>query len=161
LFAADTNGQGGHRFAAVSDDGISWNFFSVPHPSRYTIYTNKFVGIHGRTGGTNPLINGITSDPLSLDIDKTYLIIGGYGGGGTTSGGYAFTETGGYAKFMMDSHFCVYSNSSGSNTTSIANPWGWYRMEGFIDEFIIDKNTGIDSNFTPPTTSLLDTRYSY
>ena len=156
FYLFSSTGAGGQRFAAFSEDAINWNFFNVPHPSKYTIYTNKFVGIHGSPGLTTPLVNGITSDPVSLDIDKTYLIIGGYGGG---ANGTIFTESAAYSSWMQNSHFVSNNNGRTVSTASVSNPWGWYRMEGFIDEFIIDKNTGIDANFAPPTESLPDTRH--
>jgi hypothetical protein len=155
-----------------SEDGINWNHFSVPGSLPYPVYTDKIIGagyhrvtsqgdyFYYDSGSTTSYIT--TFDGI-LNIDTSYLIIGGYGGN-TSRGTY---DEDYYTRISENSvprigqgspnEFLMPTNHL---TGNLNDRWGEFRFEGLIDEFIIDKNTGIDSNFTPPTSSI-SVRHSY
>ncbi|NBP02638.1 MAG: hypothetical protein EBU90_21465 [Proteobacteria bacterium] len=164
-----------------SDDGVNWNYGSLPGANPYpivkdnqilgfSVFTNRSVGGSGRgiivsTAGADIGYNSYVLSLESFDIDRSYLIIGGYGG---NNSGDANREDQDYYTIINET--TVTRSGSSPNeivmptnhlTGNLNNRWGEFRFEGLIDEFIIDKNTGIDSNFTPPTESLAAPRYSY
>jgi len=144
----------------VSEDGVNWDYFTIPAYNAFMINNNGLIG-HVRSG-SNDTANIITPGE-AVDLDTTYLIIGGYGG--STSGDI---ERGDYNTRINETTLTYrgggYPNEFTMPTDhlngNLNNRWGEFRFEGLIDEFIIDKNTGIDSNFTPPTSSI-SVRYSY
>jgi len=146
--------------ALVSADGVNWDYFTIPSYNPIIINNNGLIG-HTRSG-SNDTANIITPNGV-LNIDTSYLIIGGYGG--NTSGDVNRIDY--YTRISENSvprmgygHPNEVLMPTNHLTGNLNGRWGEFRFEGLIDEFIIDKNTGIDSNFTPPTSSI-SVRHSY
>jgi hypothetical protein len=132
-----------HGMVRTSTDGNTWLDFIVPVGIGPILHANnKFVSVTKNSVATYN--TGLTSDPRVYDIDKQYLIIGGQ-----NAGNYLNEQ----ASFAFD--------PASNLNTSLINPWGNVRFNGYIDEFVIDLNTGTLSNFNTPTESLPKTRYIY
>lgn len=151
-----------NTYALVSEDGINWDYFAVPGFNLYVLNNNGLIG--HLSSGYDSTANIITPDGV-LDINTSYLIIGGYGGNTTGDVNRGDWYNSYYTTVRESSTFGGSVNGfyvAENHLTGNKNDrWAELRMQGFIDEFIIDTNTGVDTNFTPPTTSLTDTRYSY
>jgi len=164
-----------------SDDGINWNFSTLLGTNAYPLVKDgKIFGFSVFTNqnwGSYPInislgavaITGYNSYLLTndgvLNIDTSYLIIGGYGG--NTSQDPNAEEQSYYTRISETTPVRLgggYPNEIGMPTNHLTgnlnDRWGEFRFEGLIDEFIIDKNTGIDSDFTPPTSSI-SVKHSY
>jgi hypothetical protein len=137
-----------NNLVVKTSDGINFQYIKIANPvgKNNIIYANnKFVSL-GRMNAINTNV-GNNSDINDYNFNQHYLIIGGKN-----------TST---LNDNIESWFYQNDNLT-SITSGFANArWTNTRMTGYIDEFIIDKNTGISSNFSVPTQSLPDTRYIY
>jgi hypothetical protein len=162
---------GTYSYGYESEDGINWNHFSVPGALPYPVYKDKIIGAgyHRVTSqgdafyyDSGSTTSYITTFDGTLNVDTSYLIMGGYGGNtsGDVNGDNYYTRINETTPRRQESYPNDIIMPTNHLTGNLNDRWGEFRFEGLIDEFIIDKNTGVDSNFTPPTSSI-SVRHSY